>query len=70
MCCLFNYISKTKMDDFRRFLNKQLEDPGFRKEWEETGPEYMDTGKIALFITFPMALTMRITVSSGSRHRK
>ena len=40
MCCLFNYISKTKMDDFRRFLNKQLEDPDFRKEWEETKLEY------------------------------
>ena len=28
------------MDDFRRFLNKQLEDPDFRKEWDETEPEY------------------------------
>ena len=28
------------MDDFRKFLNKQLEDPAFRKEWEEMEPEY------------------------------
>ena len=28
------------MDDFRKFLNKQLEDPDFRKEWEEMEPEY------------------------------
>ena len=28
------------MDDFRKFLNKQLEDPDFRKEWDEMEPEY------------------------------
>ena len=28
------------MDDFREFLNKQLEDPDFRKEWDEMEPEY------------------------------
>lgn len=28
------------MDDFRKFLNKQLEDPDFRKEWDDMEPEY------------------------------
>ena len=28
------------MDDFRKFLNKQLEDPDFRKEWDEMESEY------------------------------
>ena len=28
------------MDDFRKFLNKQLEDPDFSKEWDEMEPEY------------------------------
>ena len=28
------------MDDFRKFLNKQLEDPDFRKKWDEMEPEY------------------------------
>ena len=28
------------MDDFRKFLNKQLKDPDFRKEWDEMEPEY------------------------------
>ena len=28
------------MDDFRKFLNKQLEDPDFRKGWDEMEPEY------------------------------
>ncbi len=42
------------MDDFRKFLNKQLEDSDFRKGWDEMEPEYqimkamiaarMDTG--------------------------
>ena len=28
------------MDDFRKFLNKQLEDSDFRKGWDEMEPEY------------------------------
>ena len=27
-------------DDFQRYLDKQLEDPEFRKEWEALEPEY------------------------------
>lgn len=27
-------------DDFERYLEKQLEDPEFRKEWESLEPEY------------------------------
>lgn len=27
-------------DDFQRYLEKQLEDPEFRKEWESLEPEY------------------------------
>ena len=27
-------------DDFQRYLDKQLEDPAFRKEWEALEPEY------------------------------
>ena len=27
-------------DDFQRYLDKQLENPGFRKEWESLEPEY------------------------------
>ena len=28
------------MDDFRKFLNKQLEDSDFRMGWDEMEPEY------------------------------
>ncbi len=28
------------MSDFRKYLNKKLEDPEFRKEWTELDPEY------------------------------
>ena len=28
------------MSDFRKYLNKKLEDPEFRKEWTEQEPEY------------------------------
>ena len=28
------------MSDFRKYLNKKLEDPEFRKEWTELEPEY------------------------------
>ena len=27
-------------DDFQKFLDEQLEDPNFRKEWEALEPEY------------------------------
>ena len=28
------------MSDFRKYLEKQLEDPEFAKEWETSEPEY------------------------------
>jgi ribosome-binding protein aMBF1 (putative translation factor) len=28
------------MDDFEKYLNKQLEDPAFKKEWDESQLEY------------------------------
>jgi len=28
------------MSDFRNYLNKQLENPGFKKEWNYLEPEY------------------------------
>lgn len=30
------------MDDFNEYLEKQLEDPAFRKEWERQEPEYQE----------------------------
>lgn len=29
------------MDDFERYLEKQLQDPGFRAEWEAGEPEFL-----------------------------
>jgi transcriptional regulator with XRE-family HTH domain len=28
------------MSDFRKYLNKKLKDPAFKKEWNELDPEY------------------------------
>ena len=28
------------MSDFREYLNKQLEDPEFKKEWDDLEPEF------------------------------
>ena len=36
----FLHQEESDMSDFREYLNKQLEDPEFKKEWDDLEPEF------------------------------
>ena len=64
------------MSDFRNFLNKQLEDPEFKAEWEALQPELslvqtmIDARKVSGLTQKELSERTGIAQAAGKRQRK